>query len=725
MMSSTAKQIINTNGEVDWSLLNCVVKQQISLSPIERCSLANCLLQNLNANYFPGKEEERQFDLYFLQNDADLLIVLCNNLSQIQESCFRRDKIASLIKRFFFEDGNLENLLLKCCECGQVNSDSDQKLLTTIVSLPNLIANSFKLSVSNEFLPTTYFNRICEAIFAILMKVYQKQKKEISCSLEFISQLIGRLCFNNYGEIVWSSIFSQLIIKSGSENKDFLWRRIGYRLIIPTQQPRYIENIVKTIICFADKPQDVICLLENSVVSHAKVKFLLTNKFLLINTFTNDHVIRNIFGYLKSISNEVFKEAFGNVLSEWSRNSALKHRTYQQHFYLSRCLMFAAKHLKDTDVSENEKQEYHKLLMQGIESHLSSSQQDFRGIGMLIGETLTKIIEPNGPKLNFNYEKTADIEHLLRLLNEDVHKASENLASENKIEKVSDEKVEILEKTEIEEVTSDDDLPAFDMSHDIPLELSKKPVYLRDCLNGLIECKDTSWTEQCLHSAESIIRKNSSIVGDVAVEFTNVLLHLDDKFSLTDFIGWRMRGLVALCVCAPQKCAEFLTKAFYDRNCTMRQRLDILEVLVASSQELSSGKSPTFSLENNITDAFNQLTLSNPETKLAEEKWQDVVKRRVESKTRIISKSKKPKESKVFVNKFAPVAGYFFFPLMSNYDGSEITFDLRGDDDHFLLGRLLYSLGLLVHSAALAPVSKQMTKALIDFTWVFRYHSQS
>lgn len=62
---------------------------------------------------------------------------------------------------------------------------------------------------------------------------------------------------------------------------------------------------------------------------------------------------------------------------------------------------------------------------------------------------------------------------------------------------------------------SEDDLEAYDMSSDLPLESAKHPFFLNDCLQGLIEQENADWFEQCLKHAESLIEANSDIIHEV------------------------------------------------------------------------------------------------------------------------------------------------------------------------------------------------------------------
>ena len=104
--------------------------------------------------------------------------------------------------------------------------------------------------------------------------------------------------------------------------------------------------------------------------------------------------------------------------------------------------------------------------------------------------------------------------------------------------------------------------------------------------------------------------------------------------------------------------------------------------------------------------------------------WKSIVQKRIDSKTRIISHGRTRPEPKESTNKFADIAGHFFFPLLANFDKAvDNTFDLMGEDHH-LLSRLFYTLGIVMYAASHCLIVRQMAKALYEFVWMFRFHLQ-
>lgn len=114
----------------------------------------------------------------------------------------------------------------------------------------------------------------------------------------------------------------------------------------------------------------------------------------------------------------------------------------------------------------------------------------------------------------------------------------------------------------------------------------------------------------------------------VCVELTKVLLHLNDSFSLDDFLLHRHQTMVALTVSCPDQIAPYLTSEFYSPNYNLRQRIDILEVLSSAAVELSQPQSTP--IENTVSAKRNMGT--------SKKQWELVIEERLKTKTKVLSK---------------------------------------------------------------------------------------
>lgn len=208
---------------------------------------------------------------------------------------------------------------------------------------------------------------------------------------------------------------------------------------------------------------------------------------------------------------------------------------------------------------------------------------------------------------------------------------------------------------------SDDDLEPYDTNNEIVLnadggsfdeadaigeEAADVPIYLSDCINGLIEDKSARYVRLCLVKAGELLqqlildeqirelskqtelasrryhvkysswqaessssssgtslmspssntsvssnRNDNSSIRDIANELAQILLYLDDHFNIEGFDSYRMKALDLLCVAAPDLVVKYLLDEFNGPNKNTRHQLDILQLLVSSARQLSSSSS--------------------------------------------------------------------------------------------------------------------------------------
>ncbi|KAJ7388116.1 TEL2, telomere maintenance protein 2 [Desmophyllum pertusum] len=144
--------------------------------------------------------------------------------------------------------------------------------------------------------------------------------------------------------------------------------------------------------------------------------------------------------------------------------------------------------------------------------------------------------------------------------------------------------------------------------------------------------------------------------------------------GLTGEIGYRKRKERSLTVMCPQQIACHLTEEFFAPNYNLQQRMDMLNVLADAAQQLSTpaetAKTRTVPRKFPLPQADSVKPLQ------AVPEWQKIVQERIDGKTKRISKGPSPPQPTAVANKFAGVAGFFFFPLMKNFDSKVNTLDL-------------------------------------------------
>ena len=120
--------------------------------------------------------------------------------------------------------------------------------------------------------------------------------------------------------------------------------------------------------------------------------------------------------------------------------------------------------------------------------------------------------------------------------------------------------------------SDDDDLQSYDMSNDQDSTQSPLPRYLRECLQGflykvshtmislgsigLLSKDNYSKHGAALKALKPLIVSRPSDLPEVCVELIKVLLHLEDIFSVDEFVCLRQDSLVELTyACPTQVCA--------------------------------------------------------------------------------------------------------------------------------------------------------------------------
>uniref|UniRef100_A0A8C5BRU1 Telomere length regulation protein TEL2 homolog n=1 Tax=Gadus morhua TaxID=8049 RepID=A0A8C5BRU1_GADMO len=601
--------------------------------------------------------------LFFHGPPEQALLVLMDGLGTPSAG---RDHLVDILEEFL-RSGGLDRLLWSYCQ-GQGPRDSPQlreALLGRLAGLPDLTANRLHPHNRELFLPERYCALLANALLHALENTCQALRNGCDCSLVFVAQVLGKVCIHGNSALVFGLLAPRLSLCTRS---DVVWQRVSWKLMENVPE-RWLEPVVTGMVLAIALSR----VLGNLVLKNKKAQFLLTHKMLLLQYHHPTAVLRTILGYLAADRERrpLLIQVLRSVCETWSSPSSVRNTPVEQQLYVSRVLLLSASLLKGEEITLL-RSELLQCMLGGMQSHLDSGVVRLRRLGMVVGECLSSCMDLNARVMMMYFLS----------------------------------------------VSSDDDLTPYDMSCDQELSKATPPRYLSDCMDALQTSSDAGHVELSLRAAEGLVRKNVSTTREVSVQMARVLLHLEDRFSTPGFLSLRHTTMVALAVTDPAPVAKYLTSEFYSLNYSLRQRLDMLEVLAMSAQELSqpirAGEAP------NERAALVAEVTSYPGDDPVH--WRQVVERRIQGKTRRISKGVTRPPAKGTANRYAPVAGHFFFPLLQNHDRPQVTFDLLGSD-HLVLGRLIHTLGLLVHLAVNAPVAPQMGRALLDFVWALRYHA--
>ncbi|KAM6299202.1 telomere length regulation protein TEL2 homolog [Aegotheles albertisi] len=638
---------------------------------------------------------------------------------------------AALLERFV-QEGRLWAVLWEACgQQGQAGRPEPHgALLGRVSCLPDLAANALRGHLPAPLFPQSYFPLLGAAVLRALREISDSLRGGSDCSISFISHVLGKVCVQGRQKEILSVLVPQLTDLTKS---DCIWQRICWRLLecVPD---RWMEAVLLGFVQRAPGADALSRLLGNLVVKNKKAEFVVTQKLLLLQYGHTTAVLQNLLGYLAldSLRRGLLIKVLQELLETWGSSSAVKHSPPEQQQYISKAILICISHLKEPEI-ESCRQELLRSMMEGVKCHLDSNLPQIRRLGMVVAESISAKINTDGPVLKFQYEEDDEVRELKSLLAQTPPLCVvPSLPDDDRSEKAdaapplalggnksSDTAAPAMPDEESDaELDSDDDLVPYDMSEDKELK-TKAPVYIRDCIEVLTGSEDVDKWEATVKALESLVRKNPAATREVSVELAKILLHLEEKTCIEGFVELRQRAQVAVLTTDPIRVAEYLTSQFYSLNYSLRQRMDILDVLVLAAQELSYPKSRGKTKHSDAQKPCIQLIPGSDSSK----DWRKIVDERIKSKTRRFATGQSQVETSS-PNEFNSVAGHFFFPLIQHFDRPLTTFDLLGED-HIVLGRLVHTLAVLMYLAANTMAVTAMGRALLEFVWALRFHTDS
>ncbi|TKC51410.1 hypothetical protein EI555_019948 [Monodon monoceros] len=702
-------------------------EEQEEFARIHFSTFLRCLVGKLSPDWLellPDGQMEELWASFFLEGPADqAFLVLMESIEGAASFCLM--KMAQLLARFL-SVGRMAAVMEGQCrqQAGPAFPLLQETLLTKVVGLPDRLGNRLQRENLATFFPQNYFPLLGEEVLRVLQVVVDSLRGGLDCSVSFLSQVLGKACVHGRQKEILGVLVPRLtVLTQGS----CLWQRVCWCLV--ERVPDWaMEAVLKGFVEAAPGPEVLSRLLGNVVTKSKKAQFVMTRKLLFLQYSCTMPMLQSLLGYLAMDSQRrsLLMQALKELLETWGSSSAIRHAPLVQQRYISKAILICLAHLGEAELRDS-RDELLASLMEGVKSRLDSSLPPVRHLGMIVAEVASARIHPEGPPLKFQYEEDELTREMLALAMpwpaaDGPSEAGLSFAPVSgetpDRETVDRSGPQAGPEGSDSELDSDDEFVPYDMSVDREQRSSKAPSYVRGCLEALTGSEDWERWEAALWALEGLIFRSPAATQEVSMELAKVLLHLEEKTAVAGFEGLRQRALVALTVTDPARVAEYLTAQFYALNYSLRQRMDILDVLTLAAQELSRpgrlGKAP----QRGSPDPGSQ-----PGGAVVPA-WRAVVEERVRRKTRRFSKGSVGRALAVGPNEFNSVAGYFFFPLLQHFDRPLVTFDLLGDDQ-LVLGRLAHTLGALMYLAVNTTVAVPMGKALLEFVWALRFHGDA
>lgn len=703
--------------------------EQEEFSRTHFSTVLRCLVGKLSPDWLdllPDGQLEELWASFFLEGPADqAFLVLMESIEGAASPSFRLMKMARLLARFL-SGGRMAAVMEGQCgqQAGPASRLLQETLLTRVVGLPDRLGNRLQRETLAAFFPQNYFPLLGEEVLRVLQAVVDSLRGGLDCSVSFLSQVLGKACVHGRQKEILGVLVPRLTVLTQG---NCLWQRVCWRLVecVPD---RAMEAVLKGLVEAAPGPEVLSRLLGNLVTKSKKAQFVMTRKLLFLQYSCSTPVLQSLLGYLAMDSQRrpLLVQALKELLETWGSSSAIRHAPLEQQCYVSKAVLICLAHLGEAELRAC-RDELLASLMDGVKNRLDSSLPPVRRLGMTVAEVASARLHPKGPSLKFQYEEDELTREILALAapwpapdgpSEEGLPVAPVGGESHDQETVDGGGPQAGREGSDSELDSDDELVPYDMSGDKEQRNSKTPAYVRDCLEALTASEDWERWEAALQALEGLVLKSPAATREVSLELAKVLLHLEEKTAVAGFEGLRQRALVAVTVTDPARVAEYLAVQFYALNYSLRQRMDILDVLALAAQELSRPGRLRRAAQQGSPGPGSQPSVA------AVPAWQAVVEERVRRKTRRFCKGSAGWAAAAGPNEFNAVAGYFFFPLLQRFDRPVVTFDLLGDDQ-LVLGRLAHTLGALMYLAVNTVVAVPMGKALLEFVWALRFHGDA
>lgn len=262
--------------------------------------------------------------------------------------------------------------------------------------------------------------------------------------------------------------------------------------------------------------------------------------------------------------------------------------------------------------------------MNAISNRIAATQVRSRFLGMVVGETLSALVDNKTKKLDFHMEEmeTDEAEWLkgLAKVTDNVGPFESLVSAEasdppalSAAPSVTRPKAKPKARPRkpaasvptamIEEVDSsdaDEELVPYakgsdpeDSDDDAALvrrNKPKAPVYVRDLIAYLRDSESYDKQRLGLQTAPVLVRRKANFGTEVsahAEELAGLLVGLQDKFDMDDFVEGRQQAMIALVVAQPESMAPWFARTFFEGDYSLAQRTTVLVTLGLSARELA------------------------------------------------------------------------------------------------------------------------------------------
>lgn len=682
--------------------------------------------------------------------------------------------IAQLIERLMLGDGDDENyLVFSLIRLSHMNFYGDDlkimgmdQYIQQLVSIPEKVANRMKLNFSEAFKADAFAANLLMSILKsihIIVHINGLERTNIY-GFSFISKLISKIA----GNFKTSPAIKCAIKVLSMQAVQTTYHQESVRDIMKCLQRNAIEIVAVEAFSNEMRKQCLLKMFGGIFKSSIEWKFVLTKKLPLLTYINDDLLIDNLVFFIAHEDINLMDDLLMEMLAIWSTKTHISDTPFEQHFYVTKFIVLMVAYLPNL---KERATDIRKKLFNGVQMHFSSSDDKLRALGMITAETIIGLLddsEKEDDKLKFEYDsidkkisneivdvirdfplrKCTQMENVM-YKEEEIVTGMHELISLSKNEHhpkiIIAKKCEVIQKQSQplkqqvvvkKELDSDDedDLQAY--PDESPSYDKKRPQYILDIIKAFTtkeEFEDVEKFEATITSARDIIKQQlPEQHSDMAIDLLRIFIELQMQCYVENFEDLKTKAVVEICSIYPQECAQYIGREFNTEitKYSMRTRMYMLDILSETAKRLS--KLEISKSEKDVTNnkaPVNKLTLKLQEELDNRNKKdaQKIIRDRLLAKTRRIAT--RTKISEEGINQFAPVAGWFFFPLVQGFGKEQMNFtngtNLKHDVDSILLVKFIHTLSVLMLCAENATIAPKMAKEIVKLSVFLRYHDES
>ncbi|OAQ97670.1 hypothetical protein LLEC1_01903, partial [Akanthomyces lecanii] len=523
-------------------------------------------------------------------------------------------------------------------------------------TLSSLLASSRVLSVASEASAVIGLHKLKDATTFITDGVEYVRwiainiaswAKLASTDLEFRScfDILQRAMSLGYQHVLVKLLIDELLLRSDSNPATFIQ--------VCLQQPATFKKIMQILLEYlAQKFLGSITLQDASEdrtvssvagIIKALIKDDPTRKSFLVSWCTassgaglGDGIgIRRAVLAALATDNDSITVVLEKSLNQFGDQLYIKHAAILQQEVHTQVLLLSAGYVSRLSPIRLTMLVKSGAYMSSISNRIASTQERTRILGMIVGESLSALVDKGKSKLDFHMDEleTEESECLksltgvsdsvgsfddLREASQPVKPATSSTPFKKPTTRPNKKKpllrastVDNLPKAIIEEINSsdeeDDGLVPYAKGSDpedsdddaelVQRNKVKPPVYIRDLITYFRDVENYDKHKLALQTAPTLVRRKANYgteVKDHAGELAGILVGLQDKFELDSFSEMHLEGMVALMVAQPQSMAPWFARTFFEGDYSLSQRTAVLISIGLAAREVAGFDTGTF-----------------------------------------------------------------------------------------------------------------------------------